>query len=310
MKFYISHHQHKGKPIEMALRKEGWRAGVNNVDVALFDHAINREKPENGRALIKKYYDDGAAVLTYPHGATGAWWMDNDEYKTDNRLSGNLVIGEGHKHIEEIVQPNLNHYVIGWNFCPIEEFKKPKEIINILFAPIHASERTNNFREEALDTNSRVFYKLLKLPIKYKIIIRYLNPLNTIGLKNVSRVILRHGNPDGSYSEIDNADIVIAEGTYMYLSVARGKPTIGINQHIPPRPNGYGSKSFKLNHWNDYEKYLAYPIDFDDSDDLLELINLASNEEQSKWKSLFIGNKMSSVYLSKLLKNIRNGKEE
>ena len=69
-------------------------------------------------------------------------------------------------------------------------------------------------------------------------------------------------------------------------------------------------KEFKLKHWNEYEKYLAYPIDFDDGDDLPGLINRAVKEEQSEWKRLFIGDKMSSVYLSKLLKNIRNGKEE
>ena len=96
----------------------------------------------------------------------------------------------------------------------------------------------------------------------------------------------------------------------MYLSVARGKPTIGINQHVPPRPNGWGGfKPFKLNHWNEYEKYLAYPIDFDDGDDLPGLINRATKEEQTEWKKIFIGNKMSSSYLSDLLINIRNGKE-
>lgn len=310
MNFYIAHHQHKGRPFELALRRERWRLSINNPDVVLLDHAINRKNPEEGLALIGKYYDGGSTIITYPHGATGAWWMDSDLYKTDDRISGNLVIGEGHKRIEEIIQPTLKHYVIGWGFCPIEEFKKPKETVNILFAPIHAAEKTNNFRDEAIETNARVFEALLKLPSKYKIIIRYLNPLNTIGLKNVSRVILRPGKPDGSYSEIDKADLVIAEGTYMYLSVARGKPTIGMNQHVPPRPNGYGVKSFKLNHWNEYEKYLAYPIDFDDGDDLPGLINRAVKEEQSEWKRLFIGDKMSSVYLSKLLKNIRNGKEK
>lgn len=309
MKYYIAHHQHKGRPFELALRKERWRFSINNPDVALFDHAINREKPEEERALIKKYYDEGSTIIIYPHGATGAWWMDSDLYKTDDKISGNLVIGEGHKCIEEIVQPTLKHYVTGWNFCQMEEFRKPKEVVNILFAPIHAAPRTNNFRDEAADTNARVFEALLKLPRKYNIIVRYLNPLNTIGLKNTSRVILRPGKPDGSYDEINMADVVIAEGTYMYLSVARGKPTIGMNQHIPPRPNGYGFKDFKLKHWNEYEKYLAYPIDFDDGDDLPGLINRATKEEQSEWKSLFIGNKMSSSYLSDLLINIRNEKE-
>lgn len=203
--------------------------------------------------------------------------------------------------------------LLAGGFCPIEEFKEEnqKEVVNILFAPIHAAEKTNNFRDEAIEANAEIFEALLKLPSKYKIIIRYLNPLNSIGLRNHSRVILRPGKPDGSYFEIDKADLVIAEGTYMYLSVARGKPTIGINQHVcSSQANGYGFKSFKLNHWNEYEKYLAYPIDFDDGDDLPGLINRAVKEEQSEWKRLFIGDKMSSAYLSKLLIDTRNGKEK
>lgn len=305
-KYYIAHHQHKGRPFELALRREGWRLAINNPDVALFDHAINRKNPEEGRALIKRYYDQGSTIITYPHGATGAWWMDSDMYKTDKHISGNLVIGEGHKCIEEMIQPTIKHYVTGWTFCPIKEFKKPEEVVNILFAPIHAADKTNNFRDEAFKANSRIFEALLKLPKKYKIIIRYLNPLNTIGLQNNSRVLLRPGKPDGSYAEIDNADLVIAEGTYMYLSVARGKPTIGINQHVAPRPNAYGFKEFKLKQWDKYESFLAYPIDFDDEDNLLDLINRAANGEQSEWKKNFIGNQMDSVYLSRLLTSIRN----
>jgi len=81
MKYYIAHHQHKGRPFELALRREGWRLSINNPDIALFDHAINREKPEEGRALIDKYYNEGSTILTYPHGATGAWWMDSDMYQ-------------------------------------------------------------------------------------------------------------------------------------------------------------------------------------------------------------------------------------
>ena len=309
MKYYIAHHQHKGIPYQTALRQQRWIFRLEYPDVALFDHAINRRNPEEGRALIEKYYDQGATIITYPHGATGAWWMDSDLYKTDERISGNLVIGEGHKRIEEMVQPSIKHYVTGWPFCPIEEFKKPKEVVNILFAPIHAAPKTNNFRDEAIEANAKIFKELLKLPSKYKIIVRYLNPLSTIGLKVNSRVVLRPGKPDGSYSDIDAADIVIAEGTYMYLSVARGKPTIGINQHIPPRPNGYGFKEFKLKRWPEYEKFLAYPIDFDDGD-LPGLINLAVKQEQTEWKKNFIGNKMNSAYLSDLLIRIRNGKEK
>lgn len=304
MKYFIAHHQHKGIAINNALRKEGWVLSRNNVDVALFDHTINKIDPGSGRGFINRYYGLGATVVTYPHGATGSWWMDNSDFKTDAKVSGNLVIGEGHKYVEKIIQPNLEHYVIGWSYCEIKEFQKKDKVKTILFAPTHTSLKGRKLREEAITTNSKVYESLIKLIPEYRIVVRYLDPLDKIGLWKNSKVLFKLGKPDGSYDDIDSADLVIAEGTYMYLSVARGKPTIGMNQHIPIRPND-SDKSFKLNHWDEYGEYRAYPIDFYDSNDIRELIDKASFNEQIEWKKLFIGNMMDSKHLSDLLKRIR-----
>ena len=35
-------------PFELALRRERWRLSINNPDVVLLDHAINRKNPEEG----------------------------------------------------------------------------------------------------------------------------------------------------------------------------------------------------------------------------------------------------------------------
>ncbi len=139
MRYFISHHQHKGEAIDTALKMQGWLFRRRRVSIALFDHTINRGRPQEGRGLVNKYYDEWSTIITYPHGATGAWWMDSDHYPPDKKIFANLVIGEGHKHIEEIIRPYLQHYVIGWSFCPIKPFQKPQEVKHILFAPIHAS---------------------------------------------------------------------------------------------------------------------------------------------------------------------------
>lgn len=304
MRYFISHHQHKGIPIDNALKEAGWYMKHKRVAIALFDHCINGSNPEVIRSIVQKYYDEGAMIVTYPHGATGSWWMDSTFNYSNDHIFANLVIGEGHKHIEEIRQPNLKHYVIGWGYCPLKSFVPKSNISNILFAPIHASDSDNSLREEAIDVNSRVYEALLNLPQNYNITVRHLNPLGNIGLKPKSRIRFVYGKPDGSYSDIDNADIVIAEGTYMYLSVARGKPTIGMNQHIPIRPNRK-NEDFSLKNWDKYGEYMAYPIDF--YDDLLpNLIKEASNKEASEWKKLFIGNQMDGTKLSILLEDLLN----
>jgi len=299
MRYFISQHQHKGTEIDYALKKEGWLSKKRRVQIALFDHDLNRSHPDDGRPIVKKYFEEGATIITYPHGTTGAWWTDSDDYRSDKFTFADLVIGEGHKYIQEITQPKQSHYVIGWSYCEIKEFIKKNEIKKILFAPIHGSVKDNKLREEALDANSRVYEALLKLPSKYQITIRHLNPPSSIGLHYTSKAQFIYGKPDGSYQDIDNADLVIAEGTYMYLAVARGKPTIGMIQHMPIRPNNF-NENFKLKNWDKYGDYMAYPIDFDDGN-LEDLINKASREEQVEWKRLFIGNKMNSKNLSDLL---------
>lgn len=304
MRYYIFHHQHKGYGINSALRQQGWILSSHNVAIALFDHAINKDRPEEGRKILNKYHDEKSTILTYPHGATGAWWTDNDMFPPNKNVFANLVIGEGHKFVDTIIQPQIEHHVIGWTYCPINEFKKPKEVRNILFAPIHASMKSGKLREECIDTNARVYKSLLELAGQYKISVRTLNPLEQIGLWKSPKVSFKPGKPDGTYDDIDSADLVIAEGTYMYLSVARGKPTIGMNQHIPIRPND-SDKSFKLNHWNEYGDYMAYPIDFDNDTNLQNLITIASTNEQTEWKKLFIGKELDAKHLSNLLKEIR-----
>lgn len=303
MRYFIAHHQHKGAPIDDALKSEGWLFRQKRTDIALFDHAINQKQPERGRGLVNHYYAEGTTILTYPHGATGSWWTDSDYYPPNKKIFANLVIGEGHKHVEQITRPYLDHYVIGWSWCPVREFQKPFRVKRILFAPIHASTKTNLIPDDKKNTNTRVYKALLELSDRYRITVRYLNPLSTIGLWRDSRVNFKFGKPDGSYNDIDSADLVIAEGTYMYLSVARGKPTIGMHQYLPFS----GSRDitgFKLKRWEEYKDYMAYPIDFDDGS-LQSLIELATNEEQKEWKDLFIGKEMNSKNLANLLAGLR-----
>lgn len=301
MKYFIMHHQHKGKPIDKALREEGWKYQLRNVDIALFDHAINRTEPEAGRNIIHKFHKEGATIVIYPHAPTGAWWMDGDIFPKESAVQNELVIAEGQKHVSKIINPNMNVYTIGWSYCPIKEFQQPKQLKRILFAPIHGPNK-GDFREEAVEANKRVYRRLLEISDKYQIIVRHINSLEKCGLWYSPKPIFVLGKPDGSYKDIDAADLVIAEGTFMYLAVARGKPTIGINQHVSIRPNN-NHKDFVPKHWNEYGEYMAYPIDFDDGD-IISLIDKAM-EEQTTWKNLFIGKSMNSKDLSNLLQNVR-----
>ena len=295
------HHQHKGKPIDKALREAGWKYQLRDVDIALFDHAINRNEPEAGRNIIRKFHKEGATIVIYPHAPTGAWWMDDDLFPKEGAVQNELVIAEGQERVSKIINPDMHVHKIGWSYCPIREFKKPTELKRILFAPIHAPVK-GHFREEAAEANIRVYKRLLQMTDKYQIVIRHINAIERSALWYSPKPIFKLGRPDGSYDDIDMADLVIAEGTFMYLAVARGKPTIGINQHVPIRPNN-NNRDFVPKRWNEYGEYMAYPIDFDDGD-IISLIDKAM-VEQTSWKNLFIGESMEPNKLSKILTDIR-----
>ena len=150
--------------------------------------------------------------------------------------------------------------------------------------------------------NTRVYERLLEMK-GVQINLRVIGDLEKNGLWHSPDVTTTEAQPDGSYAEIDSADLVIGEGMFLSLAVARGKPSIGINQHVIQRANWNDNLPKR---WNEYNHLQAYPIDFDDGD-LTELIDKAVDESQvSNWKKRFIGEQLQPEHLSNVLKDIRN----
>jgi hypothetical protein len=291
MKYWILHHQHKGKPIEEALRSQKW-VYSQTPDIALFDTARNSR-------IADMFRKKKSTLVLYPHTAIAAWWYDGLMELSDN-YAAMLVIGEGQKQVQQIITPNKQVEVIGWSYCQILPFKKPKAVKRILFAPIHPS-GGGALRPEARDVNARVYKRLLSLP-NVQIVLRVIGKLEDNGLWYSPKTIVKAGKPDGSYAEIDIADLVIAEGMYLSLAVARGKPAIGMNQRIAIKVNRSGLVPER---WDEYNYLQAYPIDFDDGD-IMELIDRASQESSVKeWKDRFIGEQLQPKKLSDLLIDIR-----
>ena len=292
MTYWIHHHQHKGKPIEDALISQGWQCS-DAPDIALFDTA--RNKP-----IERRFRRGGATLVVYPHTAIAGWWYDGI-LEPPNGFSAMLTIGEGQKEVQKIITPNIRIETIGWSYCPILPFQKPKAIKQILFAPIHPSVN-GKLRQEAKDVNVRVYKRLLEMK-GVQINLRVIGDLEKNGLWHSPDVITTEAQPDGSYAEIDNADLVIGEGMFLSLAVARGKPAIGMNQRVTQKVNWSGCVPKR---WNEYNHLQAYPIDFDDGD-LTELIDKALDESQvSNWKKRFIGEQLQPEHLSNVLKDIRN----
>lgn len=291
MRYWILHHQHKGLPIDLALKEAGWEYS-QKADIALFD-------TNHHQKLVRMFEKRRSTLVIYPHTAVACWWYDG-VMELPEGFKAILVVGEGQKEVQKIITPNIRVESIGWGYCPILPFQNVKKVKRITFAPIHPA--GNRLRPEAKQANARAFKKLLSLE-NVQIVVRMIGSLENNGLWNSPKVIWKNAKPDGSYAEIDIADLVVGEGMYLHLAVARGKPVIALNQHVVNRSNNE-TKNLPKN-WDKYNHLQAYPVDMDDDDDIIKLIDRAM-VEQTAWKRRFIGEKMQSENLSNILKDIRS----
>lgn len=301
MNFYVSSHQHKGKPFHAALRAAGHKPLARKADVALFDREWYIHSSPALRGIVEEHRARGAAIMIYPHSALPPWWYDG-EPKVHPCVSCVFVIGEGAKEAMKVIDPDARVEVTGWPWCPQKPFRSPQGLKNVLFAPIHPS--GGRLRSEAFEANKAIFRELKRVQSETgcEVTIRYIHELELQGLRPYHRFEWIEGQPDGKTNEIDKADVVIGEGTFMYLSVARGKPTIGINQHLPVRPNKGGTKKAPFN-WEKYGPGIAYPINYGEAP-LLDLIETAIEGEQSEWRDKMIGKSMDGQRFADVVEGI------
>lgn len=299
MYYYVYNHQHKGLPYHRAMKAAGHTANLRFADVTLFDRdqVMNSTQP---RYQVKEQLDRGSLIMIYPHSALPPWWYDGLVPVRDY-LSCVFVIGEAHKAATDIFMPGARVEVAGWPWCKQRAFKAPNRVKRVLFAPIHTA---GGLRPEAFEANRNIFRELKRVQrmMGVEVIIRHIGELEPQGLKNYRDFEFVQGAKDGATRDIDKADVVIAEGTFMYLAVARGTPTIGINQHIACRPNRNYAR-YTPHTWERYGHLFAYPLNYQWGD-LCELIEQATAEEQSEWRAANIGEDMDPLGFAGMVEEI------
>lgn len=301
MRFYVYPYQHKSEPYRRALVDAGHIEDTANPDVIFVDrdwymHNHNQPRPEVLR-------HPGAAVMVYPHSALPPWWYDG-LIKIQPYVRCIFVIGEGQRRAMNVIAPFARVETTGWAWSELVPFE-PRTIRRILFAPIHPA--GGQLRPEAKRANAEIIEDLTRLSGRYEIVVRYVGNRFRQGLRRNPRFEMVQGATDGSTADIDNADLVIAEGTMMYLAVARGKPVIGINQHVPVRANKH-SDIYTPQKWDLYGPHIGYPINYGDAP-LSELIQRAASEEQKQWRQDFIGDAMNPCEFAAKVERLMNGRD-
>ena len=181
--------------------------------------------------------------------------------------------------------------VTGWTYCEIREhrqgnWKHPR----VLFAPIHR-EQNGYIRPSAAAANQEIHRILVEFAERGEIdlTVRHIGPLGD-NKHPAARYIM--GEPDGSYTEIDQADVVIGNQTFAYLAVARGRGTIMyLDKELPCSGDG-PHRMLYAKSWDSYRDIMKYPFYYEDQPgNLLNMIKSVcfKNHSVEVSKSRFIG---------------------
>lgn len=278
MSIYISHHGEMGVPLAWLLNAKPvdfYGIPGNKDDVLLADIDIFE-----ARRVIDKF--NGEVVL-YPHGAAPNLTWDG-AYESHPKVGLNLVTSEGHKEVMQRYGYPVPIEVIGWYLCEIEPWK-PVRGKRVLYCPIHPiGGGLFSYEEDTLE-NARVFKELLGMDLE--LCVRYRHALIMNGLHKEEGV--RYYSTQW-YDDLENYDMVVANGTIAYVAIAMGIPTVMHKQETCTRqPGDAVNNKVVASSVDKYWDYLKYPYG---SEDLEASMQLAAEVEPVEWKNRFIGEQM------------------
>ena len=290
MRVAIRDHQNKSAGLMDAIRRSHkleYAPPGHYADVLLIDH----DATDYYKKYIDVYKEIGAKVYLYPHGATAhlAW---DGVWPVYDKVDGYLAMSEGQAETMRRYGYPKPVKVTGWHWCEQKAFK-PAQGRKVLYAPIHVL--GNGFiHADVRDMNTLVMERLCQLDIQLKV--RYVGELDACGIEVVNDVEYVKGNADNSYRDIDQSDFVVSFGTFAYLAIARGKPTMMYRQEIPYF-DGHSAETVKeAESWELYGDYMEYPINV-----LEDNAFKKSNTEQKDWRDLFIGDQITPERLEAAL---------
>lgn len=297
----IRHHQNKAVTFEKALKNCGYNVlnytkAPKIADMLLIDHDVL----EYGHGpVVQKFYDAGKPVFIYPHGAAPMLCWDGIHEPT-GMVTATFVTSKGHAEVmKRYGYPGPTH-VIGWHLCPQVQWKATKGI-KVLFAPIHPILGHVFMFPEDLEVNHRTYERLLELD-GIELSVRHIGKLDDNGLWEEPGVETHQGRTDNTYDDIDNADMVISNGTMAYMAVARGKPTIMMNQMTPARePDINTLERYEAASVEKYEKYMRFPFDVDNKGSLQKIVTDACKREPKQWRKRFIGEQFDPIEFCELI---------
>ncbi len=269
MNFHVLDHQGKSRMLVDTLLAAGHtHTAAGHADLLLID-IDDPDAPRRGRLIDQC---QGTVVL-YPHGATPTY---HGFYEPDDRIDVQLVHGVGTAKL--VADLDLDRKIIdaGWTFSPMLPFA-PTEGKRVVFGPTHPY-GSGKLDDQYRNLNGRVYRALKASGLDLKV--------QMFGLA------ANNGLPHGAschrsslmldWSLIDKADVVVADGTFASLAMARGKPVVMFGQDLEVTDEHNRPQTGPI------VRLPRYPVDFDDGD-LAGLIDKACRGVGEDWRKQFVG---------------------
>lgn len=265
-------------------RRSGNHTMARKLDFIMTDHAVMARS-----SLLRDFHDAGTRhIFVYPHAARPN--LVNDIRPECEHVTAQFVTAPGHVDVLRAYGYSRPIHVIGWYLCPMQPFRARRSPRNVLFAPIHP--RCADVDQKA---NRAAFERLYALAQSDDIhlTVRYINNLEDAGLTRVDHPNVEYyqGNLDPDYSQIDNADVVVAHQTFAWMAIARGTPCVMMAEDMPSHIQEVNQPVEYVKNWNLYHDLIAYPYDLLACKKPLILLQRAirSDEEIVGWRDRMIG---------------------
>jgi len=306
MKIQISDHQDKSFALRDALADHGHEIVKYDPDILLIDF-------DGGIAhypiVIERAYESGALIYMYSHGAMPITAWDG-VVKPSPLINGYLAQSPGQKWVMEAYGYPHPVHVIGWHYCQQQPFSPPSEPKKLLFAPWHPH-GDGWMLPEGKALNTELFDNLIQL--RFDLTCRIIFGMEANGLRDVPGVSWQMSDRKitSSIEAIKAADVVVAYGTFAYLAIALGKPTVMYGQGICPQ-DGYSPETLKyVKSWDKYRDYMRYPYDADGLGPygVNDVIHRACKTEAADWRERFIGEQFTPSGFVTLLERLRQDNE-
>lgn len=230
MNFWVYNHLGKGTAYVKALQKARHQQvrRIEHADLVLLDSEHPARTAELSMAERR-----GLPVCVFPHGGNPSV-LDNGPtgYWPSTHVATQFIPAPGHYACWKAQGGPARKFVLtGFPWCEQQPFRPTAKVETVVFAPVHPSS-TGDMDRFWHEANRRAQERIRELFPAARVLVSVWFSLAQNGLDEIDGWTYLPTRLALSTDLIDQADLVVANETFACLAVARGVPTVMIDQTL------------------------------------------------------------------------------